>query len=278
MATATLVPAPQATVPPHSLVRAAITNRDGDTGWERGLTYAPETVGGYRALSGCTAQVVDFDAGGPPHPPVAYTPWELQVEDPCTSTFGYREQEVTDRLRRAVDAVESYAIARELWAGDLTRADVAEGGGDPNPYLALDPTVIGGGPVSPKVGIGLLEQAVGDALRGQQAYLHVAREALPFVSDLNKVGQLLYTRVDNLVVADAGYTGAPPVGTADAAGVSWLYATGPVVVRRTALLVDSADAAEVVDVRTNTIRRTASKRVAATFDPATLFAVPITLT
>lgn len=273
------VPAPPATIPPHSLIRAAITNRDGDPDWQRGLEYAPETVGGYRALSGCTAEVVDFDAGGPPVPFVDYTPWELQVEDPCASTFGYREDEVTDRLRRAMDSTESYAIARELWAGDLTKADTAAAGGDAesNVYLAKAPTVLGAGPVSPKRGLGMLENAVGDALHGQQAYLHISRTARPFFPELVKVGNLLYTNIDNLVVADAGYPGSPPDGTADADGVAWVYATGPVVVRRTPFGMDSAAAAEVVDTRTNTIRRTASKRVAATFDPATLFAVPITL-
>jgi sugar phosphate isomerase/epimerase len=35
--------------------------------------------------------------------------------------------------------------------------------------------------------------------------------------------------------------------------------------------------AETIDTATNTVRRTASKVVAATFDPAHLFAVPITL-
>jgi hypothetical protein len=279
------VPAPQATIPPHSLIRSAITNRDSDPDWQRGLEYAPETVGGYRALSGCTAEVVDFGAGGPPVAAVDYTPWELQVEDPCASVFGYREDEVTDRLRRAMDSTESYAIARELWAGDLTKADTAAAGDGaaPNLYLARDPEVLNGGtPVSPKRGLGMLEKAVGDALRGQQAFLHISRTARPFFPELVKVGNLLYTNIDNVVVADAGYPGTPPDGTPpdgtdDADGVAWVYATGPVVVRRSPFAMDSASAAEVVDTRTNAILRTASKRVAATFDPATLFAVPITL-
>jgi hypothetical protein len=272
-----IVPAPQARAPLHSLIRAADTTRDADPDWERGLHYAPEAVGGYRALSGCSAQTLDFGAGDGPAPTVDYQPWELEVQDPCPSTFGYSEAEVTARLQRAVDAVESFGIARELWTGDLSAADEAAGGPQENPALTKGPTVIGGGPVAPKRGLGMLQQAIGEALHGQQATLHVSRTAEPYLTDLIKVGNLLFTRLDNLVVADAGYPGTAPDGTADTAGVAWLYATGTVVVRRSPLFLGPTALAETVDQTTNTIRRTASKVVAATFDPATLFAVPITL-
>lgn len=278
----TTVTAPPAAAPPHSLLRAAITNRDGDAGgdWVRGLQYVPETCGGYRALSDCTAEEADYGAAGPVPDAVIYRPWDLQVQDPCASTFGYDDAEVTGRLRRAADAIESFAIARELWTGDLSRQEAGALGGDtdPNLYLTRDPTVVAPGPVSPKRGLGLIEQAAGEAFHGQQVFLHLSRAARPFFPELVKVGQLLYTNIDNLVVADAGYPGSPPEGVAAAADVAWVYATGPVVVRRTPLVVDTADLAEVIDVRTNTIRRTAGKRVAATFDTCAYFAVPITLT
>lgn len=271
------VPAPPAGVPPHSLIRAAVTNRDADPDWTRGLAYAPETVGGYRAISDCTAEEVDYGAEGPTAEPVTYRPWDLQVQDPCASVFGYDEQAITDRLRRAAESVQSFAIARELWAGDLTRAEVAANPGlDTNLYVTKAPTVVSATPVSPKRGLGLLEQAAGEAFHGQQVYVHVARAAYGYL-DTQKVGQLLYTKLDNVVVADAGYPGTPPEGTAAADGVAWVYATGPVVVRRTPFVPDGADLAEVLDARTNTLRRTGSLRVAATFDTAAYFAVPITL-
>jgi hypothetical protein len=273
------VPAPPAGVPPHSLIRAAITNRDADPDWTRGLAYVPETVGGYRALSDCTAEEVDHGADAGVPAAVQYRPWDLQVQDPCASVFGYDEQAVTDRLIRAAGAVQSYAIARELWTGELTRAEAVTRGDaeDTNLHLTKDPVVLGTGPVSPKRAIGMLQAEAGDAFHGQQVFLHVSRTAEPFLPDLAKVGNLLYTRLDNVVVADAGYTGDPPEGTAAAENVSWVYATGPVVVRRTPFVPDGADYAEVLDTRTNTLRRTGSMRVAATFDTAAYFAVPITL-
>jgi hypothetical protein len=273
-----IVTPPLARAPLHSLVRAVDTTRDADPDWERGMQYAPEATGGYRALSGCTAQVLDYGADDGPAPVVDYQPWELEVQDPCPTTFGYDEAAVTARMQRAFDAVESYGIAHELWTADLSVADSDAGAGrDPNPALTRGPTVLGTGPVNPRRGLGMLEAAIGDALRGQQATLHISRTARPFFPELVKVGQLLYTNIDNLIVADAGYPGSAPEGAADAPDVAWIYATGPVVVRRSPLFMGPTALNETVDQATNTIRRTASKVVAATFDPAALFAVPITL-
>lgn len=273
-----IVPAPQATPPPHSLLRAADTTHDADPDWERGLTYLPEAVGGYRALSGCTALTDDHEAERGPAPIVDYQPWELEVQDPCRTTFGYSEQAVTERLRRAYDAVESYGIAHELWTGALTVADSDAGSGrDPNPALTRGPTVLGAGPVAPRRGLGLLEEAIGDALHGSQATLHVSRAARPYLWELEKVGYLLFTKIDNLIVCDAGYPGTAPDGATDADDVVWIYATGPVVVRRSQLFLGPTEGAQVIDTETNTVRRTASKVVAATFDPSTLYAIPITL-
>ncbi len=274
----TVVVAPRATVPVHSLIRAAVTNLDGETGWERGLTYAPESPGGYRAFAACTDEEYT-DEGAGPTPVVEYRPWDLQIVHPCHSTFGLDEVQLAGELDRAVDAVESYAIARELWAGDLTRAAATAGDVDaPNLSLVDGPTVLNGGtPAAPKLALGLLQQAAGDALRGQQVYLHASRELEPFLPDLAREGNLLTTRVGNLVVVDAGYPGTPPVGEDAATGVGWLYATGPVVVRRSAV-ERLAIGQGALDIRRNALDLRATKVVAATFDRSAHFAVPVDLT
>lgn len=267
-----IVPSPPATAPPHSLIRAADTTHDGDPNWQKGLAYLPEAPGGYKAAAYCTADEVDHTRALPTA--VDYEPFEVRFFDPCETTFGYRAQEVTDRLRRVAEATESYAIARELWTGELAQA-----AGSPNGYLGRAPTIVSATAVAPRVGLGLLEEAIGDALMGQQAYLHASRATLPLLDlHLTKVGNLLFTKIDNAFVADAGYSGGhAPDGETDAAGVAWVYATGPVVVRRSDLTFYAAADAEVIDTATNTRVRTASKLVAATFDPAVLFAVPVTL-
>jgi hypothetical protein len=277
----TVVVAPRATIPPHSLIRAAVTNVDGETGWERGLTYAPETPGGYKAFTRCSdAEYADLPDG--PTPTVDYEPWELLIEHPCDTTFGYDRVARDEELRRALDATESYAIARELWAGDLTRA-AADAGDIPdderNLALVIGPEVLNAGtPAAPKLALGLLEEALGHALRGQQAYLHTGRLAQQFLGhDLTREGNLITTRVGNLVVADAGYPGTPPEGVAAAPGVGWLYGTGQVVVRRSTVFPPDEDAA-VIDTARNRVLLRTGRVVAATFDRSAHFAVPVDLT
>lgn len=273
----TIVAAPQPAPPFHSLVRAAVTNLDGEAGWERGLTYAPETLGGYNALAACSAETVEHPLDDPPGV-VDYEPWLLQVEHPCRSMTGYDGPAIDAELRRALDATESYAIARELWLGEVTRQVETAGDRDRrNLSLTDGPEVLNAGtPLSPKRALGLLQQALGDSLRGGRAMIHTAREVEPQLTDLTREGNLLTTRLGNLVVADAGYTGTPPDGEVAADGVGWLYGTGMVVVRRGAVRVDGPEA-EVVDLATNTPLRRIDRPVAATFDKTAHYAVAVTL-
>jgi hypothetical protein len=273
----TVVAAPRAAPPVHSLIRAAVTNVDNEPGWERGLTYAPETPGGYRAWLRCSNETIDERIDRTPT--VDYEPWEAEFVHPCPTTFGYSRQQREDELRRAVDATESFVIARELWTGALSRA-AADAGDltDPNLSLADGPTVLNGGtPVPVHRALGMIEQAVGEALRGQQAYVHLARETLSLFGYLQASGNLLTSWSGNLLVADAGYPGTAPVGETAADGVSWIYGTGQVVVRRSTLFGPEPDA-EVIDTATNTIFTHASKVVAATFDRSAHFAVAVDLT
>jgi hypothetical protein len=274
----TVVVAPRATVPPHSLIRAAAAPPTGEVGWERGLTYAPESPGGYRAFAACTDEEY-VDEGAGPTPIVEYMPWDLQIVHPCHSTFGLDEVQLAAELDRASEAVESYAIARELWNGDLTRAAHTAGDVDAaNLSLVDGPTVLNGGtPAKAALALGMLEEAAGDALRGQQVYLHVGRLAQNLLPNVTREGNLLTTRVGNLVVSDAGYPGTPPVGEDAAPGVAWLYATGPVVVRRSpAERIGVGQGA--LDTRTNRLDLRSTKVVAATFDRSAHYAVPVDLT
>lgn len=273
----TVVVAPRATPPVHSLIRAAVTNVDGEDGWERGLTYAPETPGGYRAWMRCSNEQIDETVDR--IPTVDYEPYEVQFVHPCASTFGYDRAQREDELRRAVDATESFAIARELWTGDLSQAAATAGDlTDPNLSLADGPTILNGGtPIPARRALGMIEQAAGEALRGQQAYVHIPRETVHLYGYLPSSGNLITSYVGNLLVADAGYPGTAPAGETDADGVAWIYATGTVVVRRSSLFMAGPDD-EVIDTATNTILLHGSKVVAATFDRSAHFAVPVDLT
>jgi hypothetical protein len=282
----TVVAAQPVAPPVVGLITSARTTPavNDEPGWERGLAWAPECPGGYRALSDCTAEVIDLDQDRPG--PVDYQPWTLEVEESC-STRDVRdaEAETDERLRRRIAAVESYAIGRELMLGELTRADVAAAGRDtPNVHLtqAGRVEVLTAAPTAPALALGLLEEALGHALRGAVGYLHVPLVATNRILNLQYAGNLRTTPRGTQVVLEAGYPNVAPAADgaapADAAaGSAWVYATGLVVVRRGPVFQDAPDRAQTLDRASNVQTRKVARRVAAHFDPCALFAAQITL-
>lgn len=280
----TVVAAQPATAHPVGLIASARTTLDQEEGWERGLSYAPEACGGYRVLSDCTAETIEQGADERPEP-VDYQPFTIKVEETCSTRGGYDPTAIDARLRRQVLAIQGYAIGRELMLGELTRAELGAGGVDQaNPFLAdaTRTTVLTTGPVKAKVGQGLLEEALGHALRGQVGYLHVPLVATSVLASVRPDGAMRRTLRDNQVVLEAGYPNVAPAAegadpAAAAAGTAWLYGTGLVVVRRGQPFQDAPEDAQTIDHRRNLTTRSMSQRAAAHYDPCAQFAVQITL-
>ena len=84
-------------------------------------------------------------------------------------------------------------------------------------------------------------------------------------------GTSLFTKTGARVIADAGYTGTDP-DDAVQAGALWMYATGPVQVRMSPIVVN-----QFTDQRHNQIYTTADRYYAATFDPCVLHGVAVDL-
>lgn len=276
--------APQfVTVPPVGLVTSARTTLDDEDGgsWIRGMQYAPESCGGYRGISGCDPiSTVDHTEERPGE--VDYLPWTLQVEETCTTIGNLDRGPILERLRRQLAAIESYAIGRELLLGEITRAEVTAGARPaPNPYLAETGAVevLTSAATPPAHALGMLEEALGDALKGQTAYLHTPLVAIGRVGapQVRVDGNMRRTLRDSQVVLEAGYPNAAPGGAAAAAGTAWIYGTGLVVVRRGPIDTTGNGQAETIDRSINLYREAVSRPVAAHFDPCALFAVQITL-
>lgn len=285
--------APQFAAPPTvGLITSARTTLDDEDGgnWIRGMQYAPESCGGYRAIpGGCSPDFgsVDFTEDRPAQ--VDYAPWTLQVEEHCGTIDGRDRAPILERLRRQLGAVESYAIGRELLTGEVTRSEVATGvRTQPNPYLAEAGRVevLTTAAVPPEHGVGLLEEALGHALRGQVAYLHVPLIAEARVTRYGIVrvdGNMRRTPRDSQVVLEAGYPNVAPAAddttppAAAAAGTAWIYGTGLVVVRRGPVEDLARQQVNAIDRRTNQYLEGVSRPVAAHYDPCAQFAVQITL-
>jgi hypothetical protein len=177
---------------------------------------------------------------------------------------------------RQADAVASFFVAQELWTGELSQEDPFDtpGGGTDltNPHLAsADATTITA-QTDLMTALAELEGATREATRGGPVFLHAPIRLIARVGqNLHRVGNELRTATDAVVVADAGYDGTGPAGTGD----SWMYGTGPVVVRLGPVAADTADAS-TVDRRTNTRQIVAARLFAVGFDPCAHFAIDVT--
>lgn len=266
------VPGVPAAPPASGLVVSAA--RPDIARWERGLAWVPERCGtSYRLTAWCddTANYTPPRAGS-----AYYEPVTLDVADECSTLGGPVDVE---RVRRVAEAQFPFAVARELWSGELAAASPFDVRGTPaaNAYLAsADADVVGASAATARVGMGRLEQAAMEATHGQPVMLHVPVLLLAQLDGyVRPVGQTLVTLAGNLLVADAGYRGTGPAGQTVGA-TAWAYATPPVAVLASPWVINPDDQADV-DRATNTRTTWASRQFAATFDPCVHLATEITI-
>lgn len=269
----TPVPGVPAAPPASGLVASAA--RPTLDRWEQGLAWIPERCGTtYQLVPICDEPATEYTAPRPGA--VYYQPVGLRVADECSTLGGPVDLE---RVRRVAEAQAPFAIARELWDGELTQADTYTAGaqsGLTNAHLAsADAETVGGSAAAARVGIGRLEQAALETSHGQPVFLHVPVVLLPQLDGyVRPVGQQLVTLAGNTVVADGGYPGSGPNGEPVGATV-WAYATSPVAVLMSSL--DVIADGDAVDSAVNTRRIWAARVFAATFDPCVHLATEITL-
>jgi hypothetical protein len=255
-----------AAAPSTSLLTAA--RPMGEVRWD-GLPigWHPErciTTQGFSLCAPVVGLPVDEDPGSQYTFPVAY-----RVRDWCTTLNGALD---TERLRRQAEAVASFEVARELWTGALSAADPGEIDGTPYPNPALASaeatTVTATGTLAER--LAALEEAARVAAKGQQVFLHLPIHMVtPIANLLRRVGNTLYTALDSVVIADAGYPGTGPAGT----GTTWAYATGPVQVGLGSLELIAGRDASTVQRGINRQEIWAERPFATAFDPCVHFAV-----
>jgi hypothetical protein len=243
--------------------------------WETGLAWRPErcfTAQGYGPCE--TNPGVPTLDGAEAHPAYFY-PVGFRVRDICIDIPGMLDSE---RIRRQAEATTSFQAARELATGALSSANPVTIGTDPpyvNPFLADgNATVITSTAATLELKLGALEEAAMAGALGQQVYLHIpASYVLAISQQLVQTGNVLYTRLGNVVVADAGYPGAGPSAPTD---TDWVYATGPVVFRASDIVITD-DPTWTINRKTNKQEIWADRMVAATYDPCTHYALKLGL-
>lgn len=241
-------------------------DRGADTHWIGGFTWGPEACGDSGTFSICADNT---NLVTPNRPSVlSYDPYGVWAGDTC-SAMDYRsdmEDEYAARATRQLLACQSKQVAEELWLGTIARRD-----NNTNLYLrksgaTLLSTSAGTGPAD---ALACLEQYLADCGCGGTGMIHATRDVFTQWVEEGLIvvdGKIRRTYLDTIVIPDAGYTGSSPLGTTDSPGVSWAYATDPVMVHLGAIEPLQTKLADAMTRNVNDIEYTVSRAAAAWFD------------
>ena len=204
-------------------------------------------------------------------------PVNVRVEM-TVSTLAARYDDLEDSIKSLLKPIIQKAIEREFWNGvvasTITERD-SDGTDRPiNRWLddgkAIVATLPGAtGPVKPKVGIALMEQALAESTIGSRGVIHLPR-SIASLSGLDEDEMTLYTKLKTPVVAGTGYQMESDGHTA------WIFGTGPVTVRQGKPVVQ-ADERGSLDRKTNTYTIVFNVPVAVTWSTSELQAVKVDL-
>lgn len=251
---------PLPVAPPHSLLSIpGVVVADGDR-WKSGinvdgypddvpLLWEPCSSGTFREKSEGTATPQPrFDAFG------------MYVPITCSALSVGDWRDYAGRAEAVLEATLSYGVERALSQGvDLST----------NPFLGdVNVTVLGGGAVTPAVGLRWLENAVGETGRG--GLIHASPEVASAWSDLlfPDADGVLRTRVGTPVSVGGGYIGAEANGTPAASGSAYAFASGPVEVRLSDPVLVGGDINGSLDTSNNDVTFRAERYALASWDTA----------
>lgn len=286
-----LVDAPTFTPSPYGLLSVVQTPSLGDAHWQNGVTwtsYCPDS--GAATYDECIA--VTGSGGPPPEPSVkapnvdtthrGATPFTVYARFDC-ATVG--NDAAVETAREALARTETFQVEQSFWTGLVDGHTLAF------PHLAANAQVLDsagillqsaaspaatGGALDIATGLGLLEQELADCFGGT-GVIHVPVKLLPTLDALGLLrvvnarnvgsGQFdrqLQTLNGNLVAAGAGYPGTSPAGVAPTQGTTWIYATGPVFMRRGDVKIASRN--QSINRETNDVQMIAERTYVLGFD------------
>lgn len=231
-----------------------------------GIAFLPEACGPGGANAPCASGVQwDVDADPAIVESNAFVIW---AGDKC-SAFGSVERDWEGRATRALESMQSFLIERELWTGELAKAQSNPTW--PNKYLAHEDSDIVGNEligVTPLNALACLEQYLGEAMRGREGFIHATRHVATYWASMGLLdfsNGKVTTKLGTSVVAGSGYPGTSPVGVA-ADGNIWAYATSPIEIELGPIRVFGADEVERMARATNDIEVVAARLVTVSWD------------
>lgn len=231
-----------------------------------GVSFKPENCDNGATLELCPTEPVTktfADPGG-----IITAPTYADYFGERCSTMGGDIDETAGRARRGLEIRRSAKVERALWDGLGTITDASAlastAADDITPGL-------GAGIVS---GIAALVGGLNDVLGGARGLIHVPQSLVPLLTFYGlafRNGNILQVaNTDHVFVAGTGYSGNDPDGNAPALGFTWAYATGPVTVLTSEILM-----IEGYIPSDNTIEVRAEFAFAAFFNPCAHLAIEL---
>lgn len=256
---------PLPVAPPHSLLNTpGVLQNDPSDRWLNGVTIYPYPVDLPENWDPCWEGTYREKGEGSGVPLPVFGSFVAHLPITCTAASIGDPDEFANRVEISMNAVESYAVERQLSQGT---------GIQTNPFLAdaAADILAGGAAVTPAVGLSYLEDAI--AMTGKQGMIHATPAVVSQWFDQEDWPSLV-TANGNRVASGGGYIGADPAtGATAAAGQAWAFATGPVEVRHSRIAV--MDIADVLDRATNDVTFRAERYVLVEWDTALQAAVLI---
>lgn len=240
----------------------------------------------------------DFLCGPPPSafidecPPASYTkPAEDSSNfchaDPFLAIGSYKcppvgrdSGEAFEIARQRLLNWEGYQVEKVLWTGQGANGPVNPSFAFGNPDCGILPEdILPGGATDPVTAIAYLENRLGQSL-ACGGTIHVPYGLLTYLQAsrlLTERDGAYYTATGARIVAGHGYDGSGPGGVAAAAGETWIYGTGPVILVNSNVMMVPGSIAEAVDRRINDVTVRAERFYAVGFS-CVLLALRVKLT
>jgi hypothetical protein len=266
---------------PYGLMSVAQTRDTTDPHWQLGIEFEPYT---------CSRADITFEScpasGGFDKTPrdvlglSAANPFTVYTMAQCsTSGFVERSRELASAV---LTAGEARAVEREFWTGEngLTphlAENTAVTGGDGEAEQSAASVIVTGA-VDVVEGVARIEEALGNCY-GNEGVIHVPLSVLTHMQAhtlVTRDGPRLRTASGHLVAAGAGYPGTAPDGSAPADGVRWIYATGAVLLYRSAVTFVGTTTADVLNRTKNTVAQIAERTYVIGWD-CCHFGLPINI-
>jgi hypothetical protein len=196
------------------------------------------------------------------------------------SPIGRPADQAFETARRRLLAWEGRQVENTLWTGLSSNGVVNPSFATGNDECGITPEDLNsGGAVDASTAVSLIEAAFSDTI-ACGGLIHVPSSVAPYLRAHRQFIETdggLYTASGAQFVIGTGYPGTGPANAAVASGEAWIFATGPMMVARSNVMMVPETVAEGVNRLINNITVRAERYYAVGYSCA-LFAVRVALT